>query len=94
MASLRDIKKDIDYVVNELVFDCYMSLFYHSDKQEAVVDIMQEAADLRNNLFEMVSNPPEKHNKSLIKKHYRYVREQLFEKTDALFEKLSYVCKA
>ncbi|MDY3979663.1 MAG: hypothetical protein SOZ00_06550 [Tidjanibacter sp.] len=94
MASLRDIKKEIDYVVNDVVYDCFLSLQFHSEKGEAIVDIMQEAVDLRNNLFELVNNPAEKHNPSLIRKHYGYIRAQLVEKADELWNKLSDLCKA
>ncbi len=93
MANLRTIKKDIDYLVNEVVYDCYLSLCFHNDKRDQIVDVMQEAVDFRNNLFEMVNNPADKHNKSLVKKHFAFVRAQMLEKTDELFETLSAVCQ-
>ena len=30
MASLRRVKKDIDYLVSEVVYDCYLALYFHS----------------------------------------------------------------
>lgn len=89
MANLRSIKKDIDYLVNEVVYDCYLALYFHSDKREAVIGVMQDAVELRNELFEMVNNPAEKHNPALVKKHYAFVRVQMFERIDGLFAKLS-----
>lgn len=91
MASLRDIKKDIDYLVNEVVFDCYLALYFHEDRKDRIIPVMQDAVDLRNELFEMVNNPAEKHNPSLVKKHYRFIRMQMFERIDGLFNKLSSV---
>ncbi len=93
MANLRTIKKDIDYLVNEIVYDCYLSLCFHEDKHEKIVDIMQETVDFRNNLFEMVNNPADKHNKSLVKKHFAYIKAQMQEKADELCDKLSAVCQ-
>ena len=93
MASLRQIKKQIDYVVNEVVYDCYLSLGFHPEQQEEIVTLMQQAVDMRNNLFELVNNPAEKHNPSLVRKHYSYVRQQLVERTEEIWGKLSEICK-
>ncbi len=93
MASLRDIKKEIDYTVNEVVYDCYLSLGFHADKQSEIIGIMQAAVDMRNNLMELVNNPAEKHNPSLVRKHYAYIRAQLVERTEELWGKLSEICK-
>ena len=93
MASLRDIKKEIDYVVNEVVYDCYLSLGFHSDKRSEIIAVMQGAVDMRNDLIELVNNPAEKHNPSLVRKHYAYVRQQLVEKSEELWGQLSEICK-
>lgn len=91
MASLRGIKKDIDYLVDEVVSDCYLAFYFHPDKQESVIGIMEGALAMRNELFEMVNNPAEKHNHSLVKKHYAFVRNEMMTRVDALFDKLSEV---
>ena len=78
MASLRRVKKDIDYLVSEVVYDCYLA-------------VMEEAVDTRNEFYEMANHPAEKHNKSLVKKHYAFLRNELMERIDGLFDKLSKV---
>lgn len=93
MASLRDIKKEIDYTVNEVVYDCYLSLAFHADKQEEIIGLMNEVVEMRNNLMELVNNPAEKHNPSLVRKHYAYIRAQLVERTEEIWGKLSQICK-
>lgn len=93
MAKLRTLKKDIDYLVNEVAYDCYLALYFNPDKYSEIVAIMEEAVDLRNNLFEMANNPADKHNKSLVRKHYAFVHQQMFEKIDGLFVKLSEATK-
>lgn len=93
MASLRKIKKDIDYLVNEVVYDCYLALYFHPEKQEGIVKIMKEAVDVRNNLYEMANNPAEKKNASLVKKHFAFIRSEMFNKIDELFDKLGEVVK-
>ncbi len=91
MATLREIKKDIDYIVNEVVIDCYLALHFHDGKQKEIVGVMQDAVDLRNELFEMVNNPAEKHNRSLVRKHYAFIRSQMADRVEGLFDKLASV---
>ena len=91
MASLRRVKKDIDYLVSEVVYDCYLALYFHSERRDAIVAVMVEAVDARNEFYEMANHPAEKHNKSLVKKHYAFLRNELMERIDGLFDKLSKV---
>ena len=91
MASLRRVKKDIDYLVSEVVYDCYLALYFHSERRDAIVAVMEEAVDARNEFYEMANHPAEKHNKSLVKKLYAFLRNELMERIDGLFDKLSKV---
>lgn len=92
MANLRTLKKDIDYLVEEVLADCYMTLFFQTDKQEAVTAIMQRAVDERNNLFGRVNNPPAKGG-SLARKHYTAIRTDLLATVDKMFTDLSALSK-
>lgn len=89
MASVREIKKEIDYLVSEVVFDCYLALHFNHCKKEGILDVMQDAVELRNELFQMANNPAEKHNPTLVKKHYRFIRTHLYDRVEGLFDKLS-----
>jgi len=89
MASLRKFKKEIDYCLEELVFDCDMSMYYHSSKEAEIFEIMKKGVDLRNRLYVAANNPAEPHNASLVRKHYAAVRADMFESFDALFGELS-----
>lgn len=93
MACIRLIKKDIDYLVEEVLSDCYLSIYFHPQTKEQIVEVMQDAVALRNELFTRVNNPAEKHNPSLVKKHYAQIRRDMFAKVDDLFVKLSSLCK-
>ena len=93
MASVKSIKKDIDYLVEEVVTDCYLALYFHPDKKDEIVGIIEKAVDLRNELFSKANNPGEKHNKSLVKKHYAQLRSDMFERVDGMFSELSQLSK-
>ena len=68
MANLRDLKKEIDYCLEELVFDCDMAICFQPSKEKEVFELMQKAVELRNTLFAKVSNPTEPHNRSLVRR--------------------------
>ena len=92
MASVRGLKKDIDYLVEELLADCYLTMYFNQcgqEKSDKVVNVMRQAVDLRNDLFQRANNPVEKNNRSLVKKHYAQVRRDMFTGIDKLFLELS-----
>ena len=89
MANLRGIKKDVDYLVEEILSDCFLAIHFRPEKKEQVSVIMQKAVDLHNNLFDAINNPPEKNNRSLLKKHYAHIRREMIAQVDNLFEELS-----
>ena len=89
MASLRDLKKEIDYRLEEFVFDCDMAICFQPSKESEIFELMKAGVDLRNELYSKVSNPAEPHNRSLVRKHYAALRAGMEESYGSLFEKLS-----
>lgn len=75
--------------MNEVIYDCYIALYFNQEKKDEIFGVVEDAVALRNELVEMANHPAEKHNKSLVKKHYVFVRNELMERIDGLFEKLS-----
>ncbi len=94
MANLRELKKEIDYRLEEVVFDCDMAICFQPSKEKEIFALMQEAVALRNDLFAKAMNPAEPHNASLVRKHYVALRSQMDEAFDVLFEKLSKINEA
>lgn len=84
--NLRDVKKDIEYIIGEFIDDCtlFVALNPHKDSEE-VAKIIDEAVDLYNDLKDKV-NAKVEGNKKI---YFNEIRKELFEKTDALCEKLS-----
>ena len=89
MANLRNLKKEIDYRLEEFVFDCEMAIYFQPSKEEAVVGIMENAVALRNALYIKANNPTEPHNKSLVQKYYAALRRDKVSSFGSLFEELS-----
>ena len=89
MANLRNLKKEIDYRLEEFVFDCDMAIYFQPSKEEAIFALMQKGVELRNELYAKANNPAEPHNKSLVRKHFSALREEMIAKFNTLFEELS-----
>ncbi|MBP3482302.1 MAG: hypothetical protein J6K28_02785 [Alistipes sp.] len=89
MANLRDIKKEIDYRLEELLFDCEMAIYVHPSKENEVFGLMQKGVDLRNMLFVKVNNPADAKNRSLVRKHFAALRNEMIAEFDKLFQELS-----
>ena len=92
MANLRNLKKEIDYRLEEVVFDCDMAICFQPSKEKEVFEVMQEAVG--NDLFTKANNPAEPHNRSLVRKHFAALRVEMVEAYDKLFEKLSKINEA
>lgn len=93
MASLRMLKRDIDYLMDEVVTDSYLSLYFHPEHKDAIIGVIRDAVDLRNALHDRANRPIEKKSRSLVRKHYVAVRRDMFAGIDQLFVRLSEVGK-
>ena len=92
MANLRILKKEIDYRLEEFVFDCELAAFVQPNKEEAIVELMQKSVELRNALYCKANNPAEPKNRSLVKKHYAALRRDMVSSFASMFAELIAVC--
>jgi hypothetical protein len=90
MASLRTIKKDIDFLVSEVISDCWVFMYINpEEKTDEAVSIINDAVVLRNELFERV-NVKDVENP---KKHFKAISQDLLRGVDALFIRISELTK-
>lgn len=93
MASIKNLKKDVDAVIFELVSDCYTYKFLFPDKNnEKVEQLINETLVLRNNLISKINNPKGDDSKA-IKKYYKTIYDELFKSADEGFNNLSSLAK-
>lgn len=86
MANLRVIKKDIVFLVNEVISDCwvYMQLNPAADTTP-VEQIIADAVALGDQTFDKVNHSPKEGKKA----YFNEVNKALLEGIDSLFERLS-----
>ena len=89
--NLRDIKKDIEYILSAFVEDCSIFVTVNPKASEdKVAALIDEAVALYNDLRNKVGAKKIEGSKKL---YYMDLRKELLEKTDALYEKLSAAVK-
>jgi hypothetical protein len=90
MASVRELKKDIDYLIFEVISDCFVFSNVHpEDKSDELSTIISDAVAFRNDLIARVNNPDGKDNPKIVKAYYKAVSKDLLSGVDKLFERLS-----
>jgi hypothetical protein len=95
MASVRELKKDIDYLVFEVISDCFAYSSLHPDnKSDELSAIISDAVTFRNDLIARVNNPDGKDNPKIIKAYYKTLEKDLMTGVDKLFTRLSALSKA
>ena len=88
--NLRDIKKDIEYVISAFIDDCSLFSSVNSKADdEALGGLLDEAVNLFNDLKDKVNMKPEGKKGA----YYASIRQELLEKTDELYAKLSDIVK-
>lgn len=87
--NLRDIKKDIEYVVGAFVDDCTIFLDINPGKNaDEVTELIDSAVDLYNDLRDRLGKPD-----GPKRAYYDSIRKELLEKVDGLYDSLSAAVK-
>jgi hypothetical protein len=95
MASVKNLKKDIDFLFFEFISDCFLFTSIHDgEKRNEVQNLIEEAVTMRNEFIDRVNHPAGKDNPALVKAYYKTVSKDLLEKVDGYFEKLSEISKS
>ena len=90
MANLRSFKKDVIFLVNEVISDCWVFMYLNRDKNvDEANKIVADAVELGDNIFEQINHYP----KDDAKKHFKALNQKLLEGVDALFVRLSELTK-
>lgn len=88
--NLRDIKKDIEYVLSAFIEDCSICAAVNPKADgEKISQLFEEAIALYNELRDKVNVKVDGPKKA----YFAGLRKEILEETDALYEKLSAAVK-
>ena len=93
MANIRDLKKDIDYLVYEVISDCFIAMSAHQEEKvsDQLSEIVADAVKLRNELFSRVRYRGDREKPGNVREYYRNLRIKLITDIDDLFKRISKV---
>ncbi len=90
MANKREIKKDVDFLVGEVISDCYTFLLINGEKnRDNVIEIIGSIVEKRNDLINRVNNQDKTFDTKQVKAHYKAINNDLLAAIDESFTKLS-----
>lgn len=94
MANRRNLKKDINYLVNEVVSDCLAYMFIHPDKnKEKAMNIVEQTIEKRNELIAKISQVKKEKDPKKVKQTFTQLKKEMFDSIDASFLNLSSLTK-
>ncbi|MES2592126.1 MAG: hypothetical protein V4608_09590 [Bacteroidota bacterium] len=90
MANRRDIKRDINHVLGDVLEECYSEMLNNPDKKDKEINaIIDEAVDLADDLMFRVNNAKEITKGKAVKSHFNKISEELEDKAIGFIEKLN-----
>jgi hypothetical protein len=89
MTTRRRLKKEIDYVVSDLILDSitYTNLYQKPNDEEAL-QIVQDTMLLRNKLRDQANHPEQRSKSETKKAHYNNIAKTLIDGVEAGYGKL------
>jgi len=89
MASRQRLKKEIDYVVSDLILDCFTFINMRAKTEnEDVLQIVQESLNLRGDLINQVNHPENKSETQTVKSYFDNIAKVLIDTVEESYVKL------
>ena len=90
MASLRSLKKDIDYLLSLVLEECmYVIEAYPDAEKEKVMETMRKVISGHHELRIRVNHLNGKDNPKMVKEYLRQVVQDLYKTANSALEELS-----
>jgi hypothetical protein len=90
MASIRNLKKDIDFLTNEIIGDSFLAVGFHGEKVKTKVnELLENVVELHNDLFDRINKAPTDRKSKEAKAHFHAIRTEIDKKYREMYDKLS-----
>lgn len=84
MASIRSLKKDINFLTSELILQAYTNQILFDKPEKELEEEVIKAIDYRNDLFNRLK--PDVKEKKAIRQHYSKLRADMIDNFKKLYE--------
>ncbi len=79
MASIRKLKKDINYLSYELLTEAFTFRHFHAElKEEKFDDVIKKIIALRNDMISRINNTEEGLKSHSNKQYFSKIRDEMF----------------
>lgn len=90
MAKKKDLKKDINKMLDQVISECYVHLSYSPKLvQENTFDVISDAMVLKKTLLHKVNHSPQKSSKKEIKRYFSQLIKELLQKSIEFIDRLN-----
>nr|WP_321405459.1 hypothetical protein [uncultured Carboxylicivirga sp.] len=90
MASVKELKKDINFLASELLTEAYVKQLLIEDvDQNKIAQVMVDAMTYRNDLIARTNHPDGKDNPKMVKTYYQKLRKDMMEQFVAISENIN-----
>lgn len=90
MSNRRELKRNINGLLGDVIEECYESLLNNEGKNEKEVEaIVDEAVDLADDLITKTNAANKLKSGAEVKKHFSDIKEELGDKVIGFIEKLN-----
>ncbi|WP_251620435.1 hypothetical protein [Odoribacter lunatus] len=94
MASIRRLKKDINYVSSAIISDCFRYCVISGKDDEEVREIIRDTITTRDELLVRTRGAKRLKDRKEIRNNFKAIFRDLLSNADAAFNKLSGIIKA
>jgi hypothetical protein len=77
MASIKELKDDINYITYDLINECFTYKKYHPEKDGDADKAIRDIIKLRNELIARTNHPEAKEDKKKLRAHFNKIRTDL-----------------
>jgi len=85
MASVRNLKKDINYLAGEIVTEAYVrKILFSGVDEEAFKKVVTDTLLFRSSLLKKINHPAEAKDPQKVKKYFQEVRKEMYQKFSEL----------
>lgn len=88
MASIRQLKKEVEFLSSQLVSDCIDFVQAFNGKEMEAMAVIDEVVALHNSTLDKINHPDGKDNPKLVKSYYQQVKKNYIAGVNDAYQKL------
>ena len=93
MASIRQLKKEIEFLSSQMIGDCIDFVQTFNGKEMEAMAVIDEVVELHNSTVDKINNPDGKDNPKLVKEFYKQLKISYVEGVNDAYKKLENLVK-